>query len=220
MVSITCSLASIYRRLRQHFGHQDWWPGETPFEVVVGAVLTQRTAWVNVEQAIGNLKRTGALTAEGIAALPIGRLAELIRPSGYYNQKAGRLKAVSEYLLGRCGGDLSRLDGVPTGALRDELLSIGGIGPETADSILLYALERPVFVVDAYTRRALDRLGLADGSAGYPQIQALFGDNLTPDAALFKDFHAQFVALGKSYCRKKPICGGCPLKSICQYIER
>ncbi len=208
-------LLDIYRRLCNRFGAQSWWPGETPFEVVVGAILTQRAAWVNVEQAIGNLERAGALAPEAIAALPVERLAELIRPSGYFNQKAQRLKAVAAYLMERCGGELEKLKGIPTGALRGELLSIKGVGPETADSILLYALERPVFVIDAYTRRVLNRIGLVEEGADYRKLQALFQDNLPGDTALFNDYHAQFVALGKNYCRQKPLCEECPLKEVC-----
>ncbi|MDP8239110.1 MAG: endonuclease III domain-containing protein [Candidatus Hatepunaea meridiana] len=210
-------LLSIYKRLRQHFGHRNWWPGETPFEVIIGAILTQNTAWTNVEKAIGNLKADEALTPERILSLPIERLAELIRSSGYYNQKALRLKIICQYIIDRCDGDLSMLSDVSTDVLREELLAIKGIGPETADSILLYALDRTVFVVDAYTKRALIRIGLINDGAKYEDIQRLFVDNLENDRELFNDYHAQFVALGKYYCKSKPDCVGCPLEDICTY---
>lgn len=210
-------LLEIYRLLRASFGHRRWWPGDTPFEVIIGAILTQNTAWTNVEKAIDNLKCANALSIDAIITLPDSELALLIRPSGYYNQKAVRLKAICFYLRDRCSGDLAELTSVPTSKLREELLAIKGIGAETADSILLYAFNRAVFVVDAYTRRVLSRLSLIENRAGYDDIQRIFMDNLEPDRELFNDYHAQFVALGKYHCKNKPLCEGCPLNGVCEY---
>ncbi len=211
------ALLDIYHRLNSHFGHLNWWPGDTPFEVIIGAILTQNTNWNNVESAIYNLKTDDLLTAERILSISTERLAELIRPSGYYNQKAARLKAVCRYLIDRCGADLDKLNRIPTAVLREELLSINGIGPETADSILLYALNRTVFVVDAYTKRVFNRIGLIGEKAEYHDIQRFFMENLEHDRELFNDFHAQLVALGKNYCKTKPACDKCPLTEICDY---
>ncbi|MCF7809531.1 endonuclease III domain-containing protein [bacterium] len=213
-------LLEIYRLLYDHFGHRNWWPGETPFEVIIGAILTQNTAWTNVEKAINNLKAADALTIERILSLPADELALLIRPSGYYNQKALRLKAVCQYFSGWTWRQSRPRKELPTSTLRAELLAINGIGPETADSILLYALDRTVFVVDTYTKRALNRLEIIDNRAKYDDIQQLFVNNLEPDRELFNDYHAQFVALGKYYCRTKPLCNECPLKGICSYNQQ
>ncbi len=221
-VSRPCAelLLEIYHRLRGRFGHRNWWPGDTPFEIIVGAILTQNTNWKNVEKAISNLKRRRALDFEGMLRLPTERLAELVRPAGYFNQKAARLKITIEWLSHRTDGDLSRLEQVDTGELRSELLALKGIGPETADSILLYAFQRPVFVIDAYTRRSSARMGIAGEKSTYGELQDLFERNLPTDVALFNDFHAQFVELGKHHCRKHPRCGGCPLNGICaRYAE-
>jgi len=216
---LTDILLDIYRKLLDHFGHLDWWPGDTAFEIIVGAILTQNTAWSNVERAISNLKDARALEPERMLTLQTGQLAKLIKPSGYYNQKAGRLKSICRYLIDRHEADFDEMAGRPTGTLREELLAINGIGPETADSILLYALEHPVFVVDAYTKRALGRIGLSGGKNSYQEIQRLFMDNLPEDTALFNDYHAQWVALGKYHCKTKPVCKGCPLREICRYAE-
>lgn len=204
-------LMGIYRALLAEFGRRNWWPGETPFEVMVGAVLTQNTAWTNVEKAIANLKGEGFLDPGRLGAARRERVARLIRPSGYYNLKAKRLKALVAWYLARADGQVVSLRDAPTPALRAELLSVNGIGPETADSILLYALGRPVFVVDAYTRRAFSRHGAFDPSARYAQIQAFFEERLPCDTALYNEFHALIVALGKTYCRPKPQCGPCPV---------
>ena len=214
---MTTKLLDIYRRLRRHFGHRNWWPGDSPFEVIIGAVLTQNTAWTNVERAIRNLKSNSGFTAQGIIARDTAELADLIKPSGYFNQKALRLKAVCGYLINRCNADLASLNNLPIDMLRDELLAIKGIGPETADSILLYALDKPVFVVDAYTKRALSRIGLINHRANYNDVQKLFMKNLESNVELYNDYHAQWVALGKNFCRKKPICEGCPLSEICKH---
>lgn len=217
--STSNTLFSIYRKLFNHFGHRNWWPGETAFEVIIGAILTQNTAWTNVEKAIGNLKADRTLDPKRILTIQTEQLAKLIKPSGYYNQKAERLKSICKYLIDRCDGDVGKLKEIKTIDLRNELLTIKGIGPETADSILLYALDRPLFVVDAYTKRALDRLGIIDGKCTYDEVQKLFMDNLPEDTALYNDYHAQWVALGKYYCKTKPECGDCPLREICRQTE-
>ena len=208
-------LQLIYQRLLDHFGPQHWWPGETPFEILVGAILTQNANWQNVEKAIGNLKDAGMLSLEKMSALPVALLAEYIRPSGYYNIKAGRLRNLLEHINREHEGDLEAFLGQPTDLLRQQLLSIKGIGPETADSMVLYAASRPVFVVDAYTHRILSRHGIIPEEYGYAEIQELFMDNLEADAALFNEYHALLVRIGKECCRKsKPACERCPLQGI------
>lgn len=208
-------LLQIYDRLFSRFGPLNWWPGETPFEVMVGAILTQNTAWSNVEKAIQALKKEKALSAEAISRMDMDRLKQLIRPSGYYNQKAIKLKEFTRFLLSPpWQGRISRLARQETGLLREKLLAVRGIGPETADSILLYALDKPVFVVDAYTRRAFHRLGFLPPSAGYEETQKFFTEHLPKDIALYNDYHAQIVYLGKEFCRKKPCCQGCPLADL------
>ncbi len=205
-------LLDIYNRMLERLGRQNWWPADTPFEVCVGAILTQNTNWKNVEKAIKNLKKSKALSPEAIASMPLDRLEELVRPSGFYKQKARRLKDFSQWLVEKGGiGSLSLID---TDTLREELLSIKGIGPETADSILLYALNRPVFVVDAYTYRIFTRHGIVDEDIDYNELQALFMENLPHDVELFKEYHALIVVVGKSFCKRRPLCGGCPLERL------
>jgi endonuclease-3 related protein len=216
MGQIKDSLDSIYRRLFDAYGPQRWWPGDGPFEMMTGAILTQSTAWQNVKQAIDNLKRAGALSAQAIRKLPPVELAALIRPSGYFNAKAVKLRALAGWLEGY-GDNLDLAFNKETGRLRRELLGIHGVGPETADSILLYAADRPIFVIDAYTKRIMSRLGLASEKASYDELQALFMDNLKPDAPLFNEYHALIVALGKEVCRKKPRCAACCLGEVCRY---
>lgn len=209
------TLRRFYRKLSRHFGSQQWWPGETRFEIVVGAILTQNTSWSNVEKAIGRLKRAGGLTVEAMEALPEAQLAELIRSSGYYRQKAKKLKAFLAYLRRSYGGSLERLFRAPTEKLREELLAVHGIGEETADSILLYGGDHPVFVVDAYTRRILQRHGMVPTGASYQHIQRLFHAKLAPDAPVYNEFHALLVETGKQHCRKTaPRCEGCPLEGF------
>lgn len=199
--------------MEEALGHQNWWPAETPFEVCVGAILTQNTNWSNVERAIKNLKQAGLLSPEGIAAAEDERLFELIKPAGFYKQKAKRLKAFSKWLLEQ--GGLDALKDTPTETLREMLLSIKGVGHETADSILLYALDRPVFVVDAYTYRIFLRHNLIYEEITYNELQELFMRNLPEDVELFKEYHALLVEVGKRFCKKKkPLCGGCPLEGI------
>lgn len=204
----------IYRTLHRRFGPQGWWPGETPFEVIVGAILTQNTAWGNVERAILNLKGARALSARGLARLPRARLARLIRPSGYFNQKAIKLKAFIRFLDREYGGSLAGMGREPTAALREKLLAVHGIGPETADSILLYAFARPVFVVDAYTLRVLSRHGLVAPGARYDEVQRHLTARVPKSVRLYNEYHALFVRVGKEHCRKKPRCGECPLGGI------
>lgn len=204
-------LLSLYEAMLAHFGHRNWWPGDSPFEVCVGAVLTQNTAWKNVAKAIGNLKDAGVLDPFAIHRMSHEQLADLIRPAGYYNIKARRLRNFIDHLVKDYGGDLRAFLSIPVETLREQLLAINGVGPETADSMILYAAEMPVFVVDAYTRRVLSRHGIMNGKADYHEIQALFHDNIPQDTSLYNDFHAQFVGVGHHYCRKKPRCPQCPL---------
>ncbi len=205
-------LMEMYQALFKRFGPQHWWPADDPFEVMVGAVLTQNTNWANVERAIQNLKQSGVLDIERLHQMDTKELSLLIKPAGYYNIKAKRLKNFIEFLVGRYGGDLEAFFAQETSLLREGLLSVKGIGRETADSILLYAARRPVFVVDAYTYRILFRHGMVEEHISYDEMQALFMDNLEPDEALFNEFHALIVQAGKTYCRPKPKCEGCPLE--------
>ena len=217
LMNLSSSYLQIYEALKERFGYQHWWPARTPFEVCVGAVLTQNTNWANVEKAISNLGKADCLSPARIAAVPESRLRELIRPAGYFRQKSQRLKRMACWVVEICGDD-ARLDALAQrdpGSLRASLLELRGIGPETADSILLYALNRPVFVVDAYTARILGRHGLISPESGYDEIQAELEAALPHDPALFGDFHAQLVRLGKECCRKTaPRCGECPLEPL------
>ena len=201
----------MYDLLSGAFGPQDWWPGETPFEVMVGAVLTQNTNWTNVEKAIANLKSHGLLTPEKLHELPAEELAELIRPAGYYNIKAKRLKNLLDFLFDEFDGDLDALFALAVFDLREALLSVSGIGRETCDSIILYAAEKPTFVVDAYTHRVLLRHDLIDEEADYDEIKELFESSLPAEVQLFNEFHALLVRVGKVYCKKQPACAECPL---------
>jgi endonuclease-3 related protein len=218
---LTQALTAIYERLFERYGHQHWWPADTPFEVVVGAILTQSVSWMNVETAIRNLKRENALSPDGLLRLDETKLASLIRPTGYYNAKARKLKAFVEHLSQSYDNDLDALFRGDTEELRRELLSIHGIGPETADSILLYAAGKPVFVVDAYTRRLMNRLGFVSENVTYHELQKLFMDNLPLDVALFQEYHALIVAHAKFVCRKRdPLCDDCPLLAQCNFGQR
>ena len=213
----TDRLLELYRRLLGAFGPQGWWPAEGDFEMVVGAILTQSTAWVNVEKAIASLKGAGLMSPERIEEVPLDELARLLVPSGYFNAKARKLKAFSRFLREQHGGSLASLFHVKLPELREQLLSVLGIGPETADSIVLYGAHQPVFVVDAYTRRIFSRLGLCPPDAGYHQLQRLFADHLEPDVSLFQEYHALIVVHGKSICRPTPLCSRCPLLDLCPY---
>jgi endonuclease-3 related protein len=208
------TLTEIYRLLRDAFGPQHWWPGETPFEIITGAILTQNTNWINVEKAIANLKSADRLTPGRLYQLDLSQLAELIRPAGYYNIKAKRLKNFLDWLFDNYDGKLTKLESIGTDQLRAELLAIKGVGRETADSILLYALGRPVFVVDAYTARIAVRHGLIEPGADYEQLRELFESNLPRDAQLFNEYHALLVRAGKEFCKPKGKCPGCPLEKL------
>lgn len=207
-------LLGIYRGLYKKFGPQDWWPGESRFEVIVGAILTQNTAWSNVEKALKNLKRKRILSPKALSGTKVSKIAELIRPSGYYNIKARRLRNFLDFLNTGFKGDLNRLLRTETQTLRNALLSVKGIGPETADSILLYAANKPVFVVDAYTKRIFSRHKLISNNATYEELQRFFMSNLPKDAQVYNEYHALIVKVGKELCRKGPKCSLCPLKNI------
>lgn len=205
----------IYNKLYRSFGPQGWWPGDTRLEIIVGAILTQNTSWSNVEKAIINLKMAGALSSlTALKKVRTETLASLIRPAGYYNVKAKRLKHCIDFMYKRLGPDLGRASRVNTAVLRKELLAVHGIGPETADSILLYAFGRPLFVVDAYTRRIFSRHGLIKSDDGYDAIQSFFTGSLPPDSRLFNEYHALIVAVGKKFCKTKPRCEGCHLRGM------
>jgi len=210
-------LIEIYRLLFARYGPQHWWPAGTAFEVIVGAILTQSAAWGNVEKAISNLKQAKALTPVSLRQLPIDELAKLIYPSGYYKAKALKLKKFAERLEEAHQDSLDKLFSLDIPQLRNELLSIHGIGPETADSIILYASHKPIFVIDAYTRRIISRLGLSPQRNDYADFQALFMDNLSADEKLFNEYHALFVRHGKVACKKAPLCDHCCLIGLCLY---
>jgi endonuclease-3 related protein len=207
-------IIDIYRRLHHFFGPQHWWPGETPFEVAVGAILTQNTNWGNVEKAIANLKRDRKLSPRTLHRLSADKLSLLIRQSGYYTVKAKRLKYFADFLMEEYGGSMERMKGAELADIRPRLLHIHGIGPETADSIILYALEKPVFVVDAYTKRVLSRHRLMAHDSSYEAVQEFFHSQLRRNVSLYNEFHALFVRLAKENCRKVPLCGGCPLEGM------
>jgi endonuclease-3 related protein len=211
-------LLEIYELLFRSYGPRHWWPAETPFEVCVGAILTQNTSWRNVEKAIANLKGTGLLSPQALRDVPVERLAEVIRPAGFFNLKAKRLKAFIGWLFASHAGSLERLFAGEWPMLREELLAVPGIGPETCDAILLYAGGKPSFVVDAYTRRLFAGLGLIPEDAGYEDVRALFMENLPLDPALFNEYHALIVEHGKEHCRKRPRCAGCSLHVLCRVM--
>lgn len=204
----------MFERLATRFGAQHWWPGDSPFEVMVGAVLTQNTNWKNVEKALVNLKREGGLSLSALIQLSEAELAEKIRPAGYFNVKAKRLKALVQFLHERYQGDLEVMALRPLDRLREELLGVRGVGKETADSILLYALGFPIFVVDAYTYRVFTRHFLAPEEVGYDELQALAMDNVPAEVAYYNEFHALLVSVGKDFCGPKPKCEACPLNGL------
>ena len=209
------ALIAIFKALFTAYGPQHWWPGDTPFEVMAGAVLTQNTAWSNVEKAVANLKQDGLLSLSRLHNAPGRRLASLIRPSGYFNIKARRLKNLTTFVVSRYRGSLRRMFADDPQELRRKLLGVNGIGPETADSILLYAANMPYFVVDAYTRRIFSRHGFISGKADYHEVQQLFMNNLTADVRLYNEYHALIVRVGKECCGKsRPLCTGCPLEGF------
>jgi len=206
----------VYRHLFEAYGPQGWWPADSPFEVMLGAVLTQNTSWRNVEAAISNLRQASLLSPEAILACPDEILANLLRPSGYFNIKAHRLKNLCRFI--QVTGYLETFH-ISTGELRQALLAINGVGPETADDILLYAYERPVFVIDAYTRRLFSRLGLVSGNEGYETLRRLFETSLDATAAIYNEYHALIVWHAKEVCRPNPRCEACALCPECAYVK-
>ncbi len=211
------SLKRIYNTLFKCYGPQGWWPGETPFEIMVGAVLTQNTAWLNVERAINNLLDADALSPEAILEAQPTQLASWLKPSGYFNVKAKRLKNYCHWYLQN--DTYQGLSVWPTEALRSGLLSVNGVGPETADDILLYAFERPVFVIDAYTRRLFKRLGLIEGDEHYEELRQFFESGLRKSnerIKLFNEYHALIVSHAKDFCKTRPVCEQCCLFKLCQ----
>ena len=209
----------IYAALHTHFGDLEWWPAQGPFQVIVGAVLTQRTAWRNVEMAMERLAEAGIDGVDPLMALPIEELEAMIRSSGTYRQKARSLRNVFTMVQGTSDGSLEAFLARPRHQMREDLLSVKGIGPETADSIILYAAKQPVFVVDAYTRRILGRLGIETGPS-YDDVAAWFTRGIDEDVGIYNNYHAAMVELAKGYCRKEPMCGACPLCSMCLAGER
>ena len=205
---------AVFNALLSAHGPQHWWPGDTPFEIMVGAVLTQNTAWTNVEKAIANLVKHDKLSAAGIVAARKDHLANWLRPSGYFNVKAERLKNFCRWYVE--AGGFNALSTLDTDTLRDSLLSINGVGPETADDMLLYAFNRPVFVIDAYTRRLFSRLGLIAGDEAYEDLRLAYEDRLASDAGLYNEFHALIVLHARTICRVRPRCGDCMLRENCQ----
>jgi endonuclease-3 related protein len=217
MTPIDPKFQLIYQRLMERYGPQYWWPAKEPFEMMVGAILTQATAWKNVAKAIESLKKAGAFSPAALRQLPHQELARLIYACGYYNAKARRLKALAEWLGENYHDNLEELFASEVPRLRQELLGIYGVGEETADAIILYAAGKPSFVIDAYTRRIISRLGLAPDGSSYTTYQYLFMSSLSADAALFNEYHALLVRLGKEACRKKPLCDQCCLRDMCQF---
>ena len=211
---MTTTLHTVYDHLRAAYGPQNWWPGNSPFEVMVGAILVQNTAWKNVEKAIRNLADADLLEPHALANVDAEELQELIRPAGYFRLKTKRLLHLVRFVVDRYDGDLDAMFSVSLSTLREELLSLNGIGPETADSILLYAGEQPTFVVDTYTHRVLARHGWIGYEAGYYEIKDTFEAELEQDVALFNEFHALLVRVGHHHCRKTPKCAKCPLAEL------
>jgi endonuclease-3 related protein len=208
-------LLAFYKRLHAAYGPQGWWPGQTPFEVCLGAILTQNTSWTNAERALAQLRSKGLVSYRALREVPPMRLAPLIRSSGYFNLKALRVSAFVGFVGREYGGRVAAMRRDTPRALRTKLLAVRGIGPETADSIVLYAAGLPLFVVDAYTRRIFARLGMISGREPYDAVQALFMSSLPGDAGLYNDYHAQIVRLAKEACRTRPLCGRCPLETLC-----
>ncbi len=218
MAQPTATLQNVFQRLLAHFGPLHWWPADSPFEVVIGAILTQNTAWTNVEKAITNLRQADCLTPAALRHTRREQLEEWIRPAGFFRQKAERLLLFVEHLFARHQGNLSQMLHGQLAEVRRELLALKGIGPETADSILLYAGGHPSFVVDAYTRRLFGRLGLLEGSSSYEDIRGYFMARLPADPDFYNEYHALIVEQCKTVCRKqRPLCSACPLLEICPF---
>lgn len=213
------NLEEIYKRLLSKFGTQNWWPAKTRFEVILGAILTQNTSWANVERAIANLREGNLLQPQKIKDIPTRKLATLIKPAGYFNVKALRMKSFVEFLFKEYDGNLDKMAKEYWPNLRLKLLGVNGIGPETADSILLYAFDKPVFVIDAYTKRMLSRHNLIARRADYQAVQSFFMDNLSQNTKMFNEYHALLVRLGKELCKAKPLCEICPLNNLSYSIN-
>lgn len=214
-------LREIYDRLEGRFGDLGWWPAESAFEVIVGAILTQNTAWSNVEKAIESLKRKKLMDPAGIVRSPAAALSCVIRSAGYHRVKTDRLKEISRFVIAECGGELRKLKSKNTGKLREKLLEVKGVGPETADSILVYALGKPVFVVDVYTKRIFSRHGLIEEDAAYDSVQALVHRFLPRKRRTMNQFHALLVETGKTFCKKRsPLCEICPLKGLPRTVQK
>ncbi|MEW6386745.1 MAG: endonuclease III domain-containing protein [Thermodesulfobacteriota bacterium] len=211
MARLSKLLREMYQKLWEAFGPQGWWPGDSPFEVCLGAILTQNTNWHNVARVLGELKAEGLLNPRALLKMPEDELARRLKPVGYFNVKARRLKNFLAFFAGQFQGSLDLMAQTDLEALRAALLTVNGIGPETADSILLYALNRPTFVVDAYTFRILGRHGLVGESVSYEELRQTFMEHLTPEVAFYQEFHALLVRLGKDFCRPQPRCEDCPL---------
>ena len=210
----------VYSDLKKHYGWQQWWPAETAFEIMVGAILTQGTSWSNVEKAIDSLKSAHALDLEIINEMPIDHLSKLIYSAGFHNVKPDRLISLSSYLLANFDGKIETLKSLPTGTARSQLLTIDGIGPETADAILLYALGKSVFIVDTYTKRLFTRLGYAVEQDSYDSWQAFFVSQMHTTTYTFQQYHALIVEHSKARCKSKPICNSCPLASHCTFPSK
>lgn len=208
---VSTKLIKIYRCLLAHYGPQHWWPADTPWEMVLGAILTQNTAWTNVVKALANLQGNGLKSPRALYRMSQEELAARIRPAGYFNQKAKKLKYLAGWVVEEFSGEVEPALNLPAAQLREKLLSLWGVGEETADSILLYAARRPVFVVDAYTVRVFSRHGFIKAGAGYRTVQKLFTDNLPHQVKLFNEYHALIVRVGKEYCKKVALCDSCPL---------
>ena len=219
--TISRALPGIFQRLLARYGPQGWWPAQDTFEIIVGAILTQSAAWTNVEKAITNLKTAGVLSPESLRQFPQTEVANLIYPSGYYNAKALKLKSFAQWLGKYYNDDFRKLFANDIENLRCQLLSVYGIGEETADSIILYAAKKPVFVIDTYTRRIMSRIGLAAKNSSYIEYQTHFMENLPADTRLFNEYHALLVCLAKNICRARPLCSRCCLNDIyCVYSQR
>jgi endonuclease III related protein len=211
---MTTEARRVYDQLIMALGPQEWWPGQSPFEVMVGAVLVQNTSWTNVERAIANLRDAGMLQPNALYGLSPAELEVLIQPAGYFRVKAKRLRNLLRFIVDRFDGSLEAMREVETSQLREELLAVNGIGPETADSILLYALDKPVMVVDAYTHRVWARHGWIDYDADYHQLQETVASGLPDEAPLLNELHALIVNVGKHWCKRVPKCEQCPLREL------
>lgn len=211
-MNVPTRIREFYKSLYHRYGPQNWWPAESVLECILGTILTQNTSWKNVEKAFENLKSGGFISVEKLDSISTEKLANLIRPSGYYNQKAIKIKTFISYVKKTYDGDLGQMFDEDTHQLREKLLSVKGIGPETADSILLYALKRPVFVIDAYTYRVLSRHSMIPKETSYQEMQELLMDSVPHDVQVFNEYHALLVKVGKEHCRRKALCEGCPLE--------